>query len=85
MPTRFLVLRFCLLLDIQMPELNGDELARMIRKQEEGGAAHQPLIALTAHSLNGDRERFLNDGFDGYVTKPVRIEQLLDELKRVCP
>ena len=61
------------------------ELARMIRKQEEGGAAHQPLIALTAHSLNGDRERFLNDGFDGYVTKPVRIEQLLDELKRVCP
>lgn len=75
----------CLLLDIQMPELNGDELARMIRKQEEGGTKHQPLIALTAHSLNGDRERFLQDGFDGYVTKPVRIEQLLDELKRVCP
>lgn len=75
----------CLLLDIQMPELSGDELARMIRKQEAGSSAHQPLIALTAHSLNGDRERFLQDGFDGYVTKPVRIEQLLDELKRVCP
>lgn len=71
----------CLLLDIMMPNLDGNQVAVMIRKEE--GECHTPLIALTAQAMRHDRERFLQGGFDGYVAKPVKTQQLFNELQRV--
>ncbi len=71
-----------ILMDIQMPGLNGDEVVKTIR-QREGTASHVPIIAVTAHALAGDQERFLGAGFDGYVAKPFFIETLAAEIKRV--
>jgi PAS domain S-box-containing protein len=71
------------LMDIQMPVMNGEEALREIRTKELGSSRHLPVIALTAYSLRHDRERFLLQGFDGYVSKPMVIEELIDEMKRV--
>lgn len=71
------------LMDIQMPGLNGEEALREIRTKEQGTAFRQPVIALTAHALGGEKERFLVEGFDGSVFKPLVIEELVDEMKRV--
>lgn len=63
------------LMDIQMPEMDGMEAARQIRKQRP--AAKQPCImALTAYAMEGDRERCLEAGMDGYISKPVKIDEL---------
>lgn len=48
-----------------------------------GTPIHVPVIALTAYSLRGDKERFMREGFDGYVSKPMDVVQLIDEMKRV--
>lgn len=70
------------LMDIQMPEMDGLEAASQIRKRLQ--AAEQPwIIALTAYALEGDRERCLGAGMDGYISKPVRMENLKTELARV--
>jgi PAS domain S-box-containing protein len=71
------------LMDIQMPSLNGEEALQEIRMREGEGTNHQPVIALTAYSLKGDRERFLEMGFDGYVSKPLELSELVREMKRV--
>ena len=71
------------LMDIQMPIMSGEEAIKEIRANELGTQNHQPVIALTAYSLRGDEERFLQQGFDGYVSKPLEIEALVDEMKRV--
>ncbi len=71
------------LMDIQMPAMNGEEALREIRAQEQGTTAHQLVIALTAHSMRGDKERLLKAGFDGYVSKPLYIKDLTGEMKRV--
>jgi PAS domain S-box-containing protein len=71
------------LMDIQMPVMNGEEALREIRRKEQGTSLHLPVIALTAYALRGDKERFLQEGFDGYVSKPMVVEELLDEMKRV--
>jgi CheY-like chemotaxis protein len=71
------------LMDIQMPIMNGEEALREIRTKEQGTSLHQPVIALTAYSLRGDKERFLEEGFDGYVSKPMDIGELIDEMKRI--
>jgi PAS domain S-box-containing protein len=71
------------LMDIQMPVMNGEEALREIRKKECGTDKHQPVIALTAYALRGEEERFRNDGFDGYLSKPIIIEELFGEIKRV--
>jgi CheY-like chemotaxis protein len=71
------------LMDIQMPVMNGEEALRQIRQKEQGGSVRQPVIALTAFSLRGEKERFLADGFDGYVSKPLLVEALIEEIKRV--
>jgi signal transduction histidine kinase/ActR/RegA family two-component response regulator len=74
----------CVLMDLQMPLLDGFQAVEAIRNQErETGAPHLPIIALTAHALRGDREAILAKGFDGYVAKPVELKQLLEELARV--
>lgn len=72
-----------ILMDIQMPDMNGEETLLEIRRGEQDGTAHQAVIALTAYSLRGDRERFLAMGFDGYVSKPLEVDELVREMKRV--
>jgi len=71
------------LLDIQMPVLSGEEALLEIRRNAQEKGFHQPVIAVTAHSMRGDRERFLAKGFDGYVSKPLTTGELVDEMERV--
>ena len=73
----------CILMDIQMPVLDGIAATYMIRQEEQDAFRRTPIIALTAHALQGDRERLLAEGFDGYVAKPVDIATLVRELRRV--
>ena len=65
------------LLDISLPEMDGTEVLALIRRHE--GLANLPIIALTAHAMAGDREKYLAMGFDDYVTKPIVDEQVLIE------
>jgi len=71
------------MMDIQMPVMNGEEALREIRSKEQGTTNHQPVIALTAYSMRGDMERFLCEGFDGYVSKPIITREFIAEMKRV--
>ncbi len=71
------------LMDIQMPEMSGDEAIAAIRARERQGGGHVPIIALTAHALTGDRERCLAMGADGYVSKPIAPKVLDDEIAAV--
>jgi signal transduction histidine kinase/CheY-like chemotaxis protein len=71
------------LMDIQMPVMNGEEAIREIRSHEERTGGHLPVIALTAYALRGEKERFMADGFDGYVSKPLVIDELMGEMQRV--
>ena len=73
----------CILMDIQMPVMGGEEALRQIRKEEQSNEGRIPIIALTAHALKGDRERFLEFGFDGYLAKPLQLGDLTGELKRL--
>lgn len=72
------------LMDIQMPVMDGVQTTRLIRSSTAlGERARIPIIALTAHSMAGDREKFLDAGMDGYVSKPVEMHELCAEIQRV--
>lgn len=73
----------CLIFDIRMPNLPGDEAMQRIRAAEVQTGRHIPMIALTAHALRLECERLIHAGFDGCITKPLRVEQLAAEMKRV--
>jgi len=77
--------RFALvLMDCQMPEMDGFEAARLIRQREQNAGdvqRHLPIIALTANAIKGDRERCLAAGMDGYVTKPIDSQTLIRTMR----
>ena len=70
-------------MDVMMPLMDGLEALAAIRAQEQQTGRHLPVIMATAHSEPGDKARFRQAGADGYVAKPIEIEQLKAELKRV--
>jgi signal transduction histidine kinase/CheY-like chemotaxis protein len=71
------------LMDIQMPEIDGVQAIGTIRAREQGSGGHMPVIAVTAHALPGDRERCLEAGMDAYLVKPIRSHELYDTLERL--
>ncbi len=71
------------LMDVQMPDLDGIATTAAIRDQERATGAHVPILALTAHAMQGDRERCLAAGMDGYVAKPVTADALYAAIDRV--
>lgn len=72
------------LMDIRMPRMDGIEATRHIRYDEKYAVhAKVPVVALTAHAMVGDREKFLAEGMSGYLSKPVELEELLEVMRRV--
>ena len=69
------------LMDIQMPEMNGFEATAAIRAKEKLTGGHIPIIAMTAHALKGDQERCISAGMDGYVSKPIRTSELFSTIE----
>jgi PAS domain S-box-containing protein len=69
------------LMDVQMPEMNGLEATAHIRAGERGMGRHLPIVALTAHALKGDLERFLAAGLDAYVSKPIKPQELFGAIE----
>src|SRR5207248_4756120 len=74
-----------ILMDVQMPEMDGFEATRRIRELEETTGGHITIVAMTAHAMAGDRERCIAAGMDDYVSKPLRKEDLLRVLKNAEP
>jgi len=73
-------------MDIQMPILNGvDATKKILSYEKENSLKHTPIIAVTANALKGDRERFLEEGMDEYVSKPINLEKFIDALKLFFP
>jgi two-component system cell cycle response regulator DivK len=70
------------LMDIQLPDLDGAEALRRLRSDERTAAI--PVLALTAQAMQGDRERFLAAGFDGYLSKPIDVGELIATVQRFC-
>ena len=70
------------LMDVQMPEMNGLDATRAIRAGEHATGRHVPIVAMTAHAMAGDRERCLAAGMDEYLTKPIRAEALISHVER---
>jgi two-component system, sensor histidine kinase and response regulator len=72
-------------MDVMMPEMDGFEATKRIREKEKAGGTHLPIIALTAHAMQGDKERCLSAGMDGYVSKPIKLEELFSVIEKVVP
>jgi two-component system sensor histidine kinase/response regulator len=72
-----------ILMDVQMPDMDGFEATRIIRAREKSSGAHLPIVAMTAHAMKGDEERCLAAGMDGYVSKPFQGEEVFATIDRV--
>jgi PAS domain S-box-containing protein len=73
-----------ILMDVQMPEISGFEVARKIRQVEESTGRHTPVVALTAHAMEGDRQRCFEAGMDAYISKPFRPDHLVQLLEETA-
>ena len=73
------------LMDIQMPGMDGFEATAAIRAKEKLTGRHVPIIAMTAHALKGDQDRCISAGMDGYVSKPIRTSELFSMIESVLP
>jgi PAS domain S-box-containing protein len=71
-----------ILMDVQMPEMDGLEATTAIRDAEAGTGKHVPIVAMTAHAMKGDREKCLSAGMDGYLSKPIRIDELKQAIEK---
>jgi PAS domain S-box-containing protein len=71
------------LMDVQMPEMGGLEATRVIREKEKGSGHHLPIIAMTAHAMQGDREQCLEAGMDGYLAKPIDPKTFLQTVEGI--
>jgi two-component system, cell cycle response regulator DivK len=67
------------LMDIRMPDLSGEEALRHLK--EDGRTAAIPVVALTSSTMKGDRERFMSQGFDGYLEKPISVRDFPDQVR----
>jgi CheY-like chemotaxis protein len=72
----------CVLMDVQMPEMDGFECTAVIREREEQTHVHLPIIAMTAHAMKGDEARCLAAGMDGYLSKPLQPDEFFDVIER---
>jgi signal transduction histidine kinase/CheY-like chemotaxis protein len=69
------------LMDVQMPDMNGLQATALIRENERNSDRHMPVVALTAHTMKGDREKCIEAGMDSYITKPVNAQELISVLE----
>jgi len=72
-----------ILMDVQMPEMDGFQVTDAIRRKESATGAHIPIIAMTAHAMKGDEERCLTAGMDAYVSKPIRPQELFEKIEQL--
>ncbi len=72
-----------ILMDIQMPHLDGFQATEAIRRKEEKTGAHIPIVAMTAHAMKEDRGRCLAAGMDDYICKPIKPDLLMEVIQRV--
>ena len=73
----------CILMDVQMPLMDGLQVTSLIREKEKVSGAHMPIIALTAHAMKDYQERCFNAGMDGYVLKPINAKQLFEVIENL--
>jgi len=71
------------LMDVQMPKLDGIEATQLIRRRENGTGRHVAILAMTAHAMKGDPERCLEAGMDGYLPKPIQADELLAAVRQI--
>jgi CheY-like chemotaxis protein len=73
----------CVLMDVQMPEMDGFECTAIIREKEQTTGSHLPIIAMTAHAMKGDEARCLAAGMDAYLSKPIHLNALFEVVERL--